>query len=176
MGHVAGVLENPPADVRDAVGEGLHAEFRRLVVAAGDQQRGGDDGVQPAFDRPVFHRADDVKLGRPVHGVVDCRVIDNRAVVAHDVIRFRFDAAYVAPVVDFRGFQIFGARGGARGFVAQQRRLHFGREILPQAVRLRHPGFHRGRELAMTSFLNPGGWRTACSAPSMPPQDWPRRS
>src|SRR5262245_61684050 len=62
VGHVTRFFEDLPARALDAVGEGLHHGRRRLVIAAGDQQRRRLDAPELADDVPVLQRADDMEF------------------------------------------------------------------------------------------------------------------
>ena len=119
-------------------------------------------------------RADDVEFARPVHRVIDGRVLGDR-VEARLQFRGPRHAAQMAVVEHAHRRVVFVALGGAGGLVAQQRRLHLGRQRGAQAVGfLTHSAIDAG-ELAITSARSPAGCRTACSAASMPPQLWPSR-
>src|SRR5262245_43360856 len=54
MRRVARFFEDLPARALDAVGKGLHDGRRRLVIAAGDQQRRRLDAPELADDVPAF--------------------------------------------------------------------------------------------------------------------------
>ncbi|PAV69271.1 hypothetical protein WR25_25886 [Diploscapter pachys] len=147
MRHVAGVLEQRPADPGDQVQVRLDYQRRGLVIAPGDQQARHVDPRQAVDDGPVLGAADDVKFVGPGHRVVHGRVGLHLGEGACHLFRPGLEPAHVAVVEHLGGGDVVGRGVVAHGFVAQQGFLDVLGQLFAQAVGLAHPGAHVGRRV-----------------------------
>ena len=119
-------------------------------------------------------RADDMELIGPVHGVVDGRVVVDGGEGARHLGRPWHDPADMAVVEALRRGEVVRMLGRAGRLVAVERSPHvLAGSAARAAACASTQSSIEASELASTSAFSPAGRRTACSAASIPPQDWP---
>ena len=138
--HVAGLLEDDPLRLRDALGHEGHLCRRGLVVSATGDERGDLDVTESCADVPVAQGAHDVELGGPVHGAIDLRVAGRLGVRPRHRLGVRHHPAEVSLVEDLDGRLILGIIPGTRRLVTLQHLDDLGRQggsLLTQSRRSR---------------------------------------
>ena len=146
-----------------------------LIELACNDERGRGGPVQPVDDAPAAQCAEDVKLVGPVHGVVDRRFRLHLRDGLDEILWRRNDAAHVASVELVGRRQVLRVGDGtASSWPVSTSWVSGGSWARNSAAAAIQSSIDAG-ELQIVSDASPEGCRTAISALSMPPQDWPSR-
>src|SRR5437588_3688274 len=98
MGHVRAVLEDNPFRARDAPVDGFNDDGSCFVIPAREEQGWNIDLVQAISNIPVLECADDMELARPIHSVIDFRILGDLVKGAGHVIGPGIEATDMATV------------------------------------------------------------------------------